>query len=144
MSTLENAIALAVQAHKGQRDKNDKPYILHPLRIMCRMQTESEMIVAILHDIVEDTTYTLDDLRRMGYEAKILDAVDCLTRREGESYEDYLERVKPNPLAVRVKLGDLEDNMDIRRIQELSQDDLARLQKYRRAYVSLLPLLDPK
>lgn len=138
MSNLENAISLAVQAHKGQRDKSGRPYILHPLRIMCRLQTDTEMIVALLHDVIEDTTYTLDDLDRMGYASEVIDAVDCLTHREGESYDDYLVRVQTNVIATRVKLYDLEDNMDVRRMKTIEERDVERLRKYRSAYATLL------
>src|SRR5689334_10259915 len=108
MAGLEDAILLAVEAHRGQRDRVGQPYILHPLRVMCRLQDEAARTAGVLHDVVEDTTYTLDDLRARGYPPDVLAAVDCLSRRSGESYEQYVERIKPNPLARRVKLADLE------------------------------------
>lgn len=142
MPTLEDAILLAVQAHRGQKDRADQPYILHPLRMMFRLRTEKEMMAAVLHDVVEDTAVTLGDLRAAGYPSEVIDAVDCLSRRDDESYEDFIERIKSNPLAVRVKLADLEDNMDIRRIRQVSEGDIERLQKYQRAWRALIKLVE--
>ena len=137
MPTLDDAILLAAQAHRGQKDKVGAPYILHPLRVMLRLKTEEEMMVAVLHDVVEDSAYTLADLERAGFPPHVMEAVDCLTRREGETYEAFIERLKPNPLARRVKLADLEDNLDIRRLPQLGEKDFERLQRYRRAWASL-------
>ena len=138
MSTLEQAILLAVQAHQGQRDKVGGPYILHPLRVMGRVRSEIAMMAAILHDVVEDTPYTLDDLREAGYPDAVIAAVDCLTRRSDETYEAFIERIKPNPLACAVKIADLEDNMDIRRLNTLSEKDVERLKRYQRAWSELI------
>src|SRR5215469_14471918 len=115
MSNLERAIAIAVEAHKGQKDKSGAPYILHPLRVMGRVNSNVEKIVAILHDVVEDTKWTFDDLRREGFSESIIQSIDCVTKREGEAYEDFVKRSASNPLAKRVKIADLEDNMDLRR-----------------------------
>ena len=134
---LEQAIQLAVQVHHGQRDKAGEPYILHPLRVMQRMETDWERIVAILHDVVEDTPITLADLRRAGFSHGVLVAVDCLTKREGESYAQFIQRAKANPIARRVKIADLEDNMDLRRLPHVSSRDRKRLEKYRRAQEKL-------
>lgn len=142
MASLENAISLAVQAHRGQKDYAGMPYITHPLRVMCRMKTQTEMMVAVLHDVVEDTHYTLDDLRKAGYPEEVVAAVDSLSRREGESYEEFIERITLNRLAMRVKLGDLEDNMDVRRNNDLTEKDLQRLNRYTRAWHRLTALLD--
>lgn len=137
MPTLEDAIRLALDKHHGQTDKSGAPYILHPLRVMAGMQTEAERIVAVLHDVVEDTDVTLDDLRRMGYSAEIVAAIDHLSRRDDETYEEFIQRIKPHPLAVRVKLGDLLDNMDIRRNAALDEKALERFQRYQKAWVEL-------
>jgi (p)ppGpp synthase/HD superfamily hydrolase len=128
---------LAVQAHQGQRDKAEAPYILHPLRVMLRMRSDVERMIAVLHDVVEDTPYTLLDLQQAGYPEQVLEALDCLTRRENETYEEFIERVKANPLARKVKIADLEDNMDIRRISDLQEKDVERLKRYRRAWLAL-------
>jgi (p)ppGpp synthase/HD superfamily hydrolase len=132
--TLEDAIALAVKVHRGQVDKGDQPYILHPLRVMFRLETDEERIVAVLHDVVEDSDTTLKDLREMGYSKKIVEAIDHLTRREDESYDEFVERAAANPLARRVKLADLEDNMDIKRYPSLNDTILKKLPQYHRAW----------
>jgi (p)ppGpp synthase/HD superfamily hydrolase len=134
MATLENAIALAVEAHRGQKDKNGGPYILHPLRVMFRVETDVERIVAVLHDVVEDTGRTFDDLRALGFSEEVLQALDCVTKRAGENYEDFVERSASNPIAHRVKLADIEDNMDVRRLPAVGDKDYARLQRYLKAW----------
>jgi (p)ppGpp synthase/HD superfamily hydrolase len=135
MPTLEETIALAVEAHRGQVDHVNQPYILHPLRVMFRLEEEADRVVAVLHDVIEDTGLTLEDLRRKGYGEDILAALDGVTRREGESYEDFVERSLAHPVSRRVKLADLEDNMDIRRLSTpLDEKDFNRLRRYRRAW----------
>lgn len=132
---LEKAIALAVEAHVGQRDKLGGPYILHPLRVMLRLQGETEKIVGILHDVVEDTEVSFEQLAQEGYSAEIIAALDGVTRRENESYSQFIERSLQNPISRRVKLADLEDNMNIRRLPvEFTKRDHERLQRYRRAW----------
>lgn len=137
MPTLEDAIALAVEAHRGQRDKAGQTYILHPLRVMLRLEGEAERMVAVLHDVVEDSACTLERLRGLGYPEEVLGALDCLTKREGETYEAFIERVLPHPLARRVKLADLEDNMDVRRLTAVTAKDAERLARYRAAWSRL-------
>ena len=130
MSQLENAIQIALKAHSGQKDKAGAPYILHPLRLMMKMKTEPEQITAVLHDVVEDSGVSLDDLREAGMPDEVVEAVDRLSRRDGEAYEDFILRLKPNALARRVKLADLEDNMDLARLSRVTQKDRDRLAKY--------------
>lgn len=132
--TLEDAILIAVQVHQRQKDKAGSSYILHPLRLMLRMKTEEEMIVAVLHDVVEDSNWTIAQLQQKGFPQGVLSAVDCLTRRAGESYEHFIARVQTNPIARRVKIADLEDNMNIRRFEKLTAKDLQRLEKYHQAW----------
>lgn len=131
---LDEALAIAARAHSGQTDKIGDPYILHPLRIMLRMKEETERIVAILHDVVEDSPVTLDDLRKAGFRDEVIQAVDCLTRRKGEDYESYVTRAAGNPLARLIKVADLEDNMDLRRRHGLAGKDKSRMARYRKAY----------
>ncbi len=138
MPTLEDAIALAVEAHRGQTEKAGQPYVLHVLRVMFRCNTDAERIVAVLHDVVEDTGRSFDDLRKLGYSEEILAALDCVTKRPGESYEQFVERAAQNPVARRVKLADLEDNMDLRRLPSIGQKDLDRLDRYVRAWRRLM------
>ena len=130
---LDKAIQCAVKAHAGQKDKAGAPYILHPLRIMMKMDSQAGMIAAMLHDVVEDSSVTLSDLRAEGFSEEVIAAVDHLTRREGEAYEIFINRLRHNPLAVKVKLADLEDNMDIRRIENVTERDIERMQKYQAA-----------
>ena len=134
MATVEDAVSIAARAHRGQKDKAGAPYLLHPLRMMLRMDTEAAMMAAVLHDVVEDTEWTLERLREAGFSDEVLEAVDCLTHREGESYQQFVERVRTNPIARQVKIADLEDNMNVRRIDQLGPRDLERLEKYHRAW----------
>jgi (p)ppGpp synthase/HD superfamily hydrolase len=134
MPTLEDAILLAVQAHHGQVDRIGRPYVLHVLRVMLRVQTDAERTVAVLHDLVEDTPHTLEELQDLGYAPEIVHAVDCLTRRHDETYEAYVDRAATDPIARRVKLADLEDNMDLRRLEDVNERDHERLGRYVRAW----------
>jgi len=135
--SLGAAIALAVDAHGGVLDKSGQPYILHPLRVIFRCQGEVERIVAVLHDVVEDTGRTFDDIRKLGFSEEVIAALDCVTKRDGETYEQFVERAAANPIARKVKLADLEDNMDVRRLPGVEQKDWERMQKYLRAWKRL-------
>ena len=137
---LDRAIELAKQHHEGQTDKAGKPYIEHPLRVMNQVESEEEKIVAVLHDIVEDTDISLDDLRNEGFSEKVVSAVECLTKQEGENYDSYIERISFNPLAVKIKLADLEDNRDLTRLPEVTDKDLKRIEKYDKALKKLTRL----
>jgi (p)ppGpp synthase/HD superfamily hydrolase len=136
LSQLEKAIAIALRAHEGTIDKAGQPYILHPLHLMMQMDTEEARITAVLHDVVEDSDITLADLANSGFSTKVLDALALLTHnKELVAYADYIAAMKGNPLAKKVKLADLEHNMDIRRLQApLSEEDLKRLNNYRLAW----------
>ncbi len=134
MPNLERAIAIAVEAHQGQKDKSGAAYILHPLRVMAGVNSDTEKIVAILHDVVEDTPWTLEHLRKEGFSEEVIQAIDCVTKRDGESYEEFVNRSATNPVARRVKIADLEDNMDIRRLGCITPKDSERLNKYLKAW----------
>ena len=134
---LKNAIFISIKAHNKQLDKNDQPYIGHLFRVMDAGQTLEEKIVGALHDLIEDTQVRLVDLTNEGFSEEIIDAVHALSKLENEDYEHYLQRVKKNDLAVRVKLNDLSDNMDIRRLDDLTDDDVVRMRKYLSAYKQL-------
>ena len=139
MSRLQRAIEIATEAHKGQFDKSGKDYIGHPLRVMEMGKTEEEKIAGVLHDVVEDSPWTFEALEEEGFSKDIIDALKCLTKRsENENYDEFIERVKKNPLAVAVKINDLSDNMDIRRLPYLSDKDIKRLKKYLKAYKKLI------
>jgi (p)ppGpp synthase/HD superfamily hydrolase len=132
--TLEDAIILAAGAHRGQADKAGEPYILHPLRVMLQLVDEEGRIAAALHDVLEDTATTADNLRDWGYGEKVVEALEALTRRDGESYADSIERAVRNPLARRVKLADLADNMNVHRLPAVGDADRDRLARYQAAW----------
>lgn len=137
MSTLDRAIVIATAAHGGQVDKAGAPYILHPLRVMLRLRTAEERIVGMLHDVVEDSAWTLESLRAEGFSEAVLRGIDAVTRREGESYEDFVLRAGRDPLGRPVKLADLEDNCDLSRLPAPTEQDQARVARYRRAIALL-------
>lgn len=138
MSTLERAIEIATEAHRGQLDKAGCDYIEHPLRVMAAGKSLDEKIVGVLHDVVEDTNWTFEDLAAEGFSAEVIEALRCVTKlSESEPYDKFIARVKRNPLAVAVKLNDLSDNMDIRRLPYLSDKDVKRLKRYLKAYKQL-------
>lgn len=131
---LEKAISIATQAHAGQTDKSGKPYILHVLRVMMKGKTEEEMMCGILHDLVEDTDWSFEKLKEEGFPEAVINALELVTRKNNESYSDFIERITGNDLAIRVKLNDLEDNMDVRRLNKVTEKDAERLSKYIKAY----------
>ena len=134
MSTLERAIVIAAEAHAGITDKGGAPYILHPLRMMMDLTSAEERIVAVLHDVCEDCPgWTFERLRGEGFSEEILAALDSVTKREGETYEEFALRAAINPIGRRVKLADLRDNSDLSRITNPSVKDHQRIAKYARA-----------
>lgn len=139
---LEKAIEIAVEAHRGQLDKAGKIYILHPMRVMLRGKNETEMIVGILHDVVEDTPVTLDMLQTEGFSTEILDALKCITKEKGEDYGHFIDRVLTNPLATQIKLYDIEDNLNRDRIPYPTAKDEERFAKYEKYHKIILQQLD--
>ena len=133
MSSLERAIAIAAKAHEGQVDKAGAPYILHPLRVLLRVATIDERIAAVLHDVVEDTDITIEHLRTEGFSETVLEAIESLTKRAGESYEAFVGRAATNTIGRKVKLADLAENSDLSRISVPTAKDHERVAKYRRA-----------
>lgn len=137
---LARAIAIATEAHAGQTDKAGAPYIEHPLRVMRAQSTEEARMVAVLHDVIEDCPgWTFGRLAEEGFSAAVLDALARVTKTVGESYEDFARRAAGNPVSRAVKLADLADNMDLSRLTEVTDKDLARLEKYRSALAILQP-----
>ncbi|WES98729.1 phosphohydrolase [Chryseobacterium arthrosphaerae] len=130
LNLLEKAISIAVQAHAGQTDKSGKPYILHVLRVMMKGKSEDEMIGWILHDLVEDTDWTFEQLKEEGFPQHIIAALELVTRKDREKYSDFIQRISGNPLAVAIKLNDLDDNMNVNRLNEVTVKDAERLSKY--------------
>ncbi|HEY9896833.1 MAG TPA: phosphohydrolase [Candidatus Sericytochromatia bacterium] len=139
---LGRAVAIAATAHQNQLDKANAPYILHPLRLLLRGQTPLEQIVAVLHDVVEDSDWTLEQLAAEGFPSEAIAALNCLTRQADESYDEFIDRVLTNSLAMRVKRYDLEDNMTLTRMAVLTAKDVERLQRYHAAYQRLLQALE--
>lgn len=132
---LEKAIQIAVKAHAGQTDKAGMPYILHCIRVMEKGETETEKICGVLHDLVEDTKWTFEDLKKEGFSDEVVNVIKCVTKNSSnENYEDFINRVLSNSIASKVKLNDLQDNMDISRLKEIKNKDLERLNKYIKAY----------
>jgi (p)ppGpp synthase/HD superfamily hydrolase len=137
MSTLERAIEIAAASHAGQQDKAGAPYILHPLRVMLSVTEPAQRIAAVLHDVVEDTAWTLDQLRSEGFGDDVIRAIDALTKRDGEDYFAFVERAGRDPIARAVKIADIRDNLDVTRIATVTDRDRARLDKYRQALARL-------
>jgi (p)ppGpp synthase/HD superfamily hydrolase len=137
LGVLDKAIALAVKAHSGQLDKAGRPYILHPLRLLLRFEDEKEMAVAALHDVVEDSDLSIEDLVNEGFSEDIVNAVDCLSRREAEEYDDFILRISKSQLAKKVKIEDIKDNLNLARLSEVTDKDLERVEKYHRALKKL-------
>lgn len=134
---VEIAIQRALTSHRGQADKAGQPYILHPLRLMARLDDPLAQCVALLHDTLEDSSTSAADLLNDGFPVEVVRAVEALTRGRAESYEDFIERVLLNPLAREVKLMDLEDNMNVLRLRGVADSDLRRIAKYHRAWLRL-------
>ena len=137
MSTLAKAIELAVRKHAAQEDKPGLPYVMHPLRLMERVEGTDAKMVAVLHDVVEDTNVTADDLRGLGFSEAVVAGVLSVSRQKGETYTDFVLRCKADPIGRRVKLADLIDNFNLPRtyvrIEKLDKD-LARLRRYVLSY----------
>lgn len=138
MANLEKAIALAAQQHEGQVDKGGQPYILHPLRLMLKMPDLDTQMIAILHDILEDTPTTAEDLAQFGFSTTIIQAIQALTKFDGESRIDAAHRAAKNPLARMVKLADVTDNMDLSRIPQPTAQDFSRLKEYEQVKTILM------
>jgi hypothetical protein len=127
---LEKAALICITNHAGQTDKAGKAYFQHPMRVALRCAGTEQKIVALLHDIIEDTSVTPEYLLEQGFSQTIVDAILSLTKREGESYEDFICRAAENPIGRVVKLQDLKDNLDVMRLNEVTNEDAQRLTKY--------------
>lgn len=127
---VNRALCLAYEAHQGQFDKSGVPYVFHPLHLAEQMPDEESIVAALLHDVVEDTDYSLEDLKSMGFPPKALEAVALLTHTGEEPYLRYVARIKENPIAKRVKLADLRHNSDLSRIRQVTERDRDRVEKY--------------
>ena len=129
----KKALKLSFEAHKDQLDKSGMPYVFHPFHLAEQMTDEDTTVVALLHDVVEDTDYTLDDLRVMGFNEKVIEAIGLMTHAEGVPYMEYVAKIKENPIAKAVKLADLTHNSDSSRLDNITEKDIARREKYKNA-----------
>lgn len=134
---LTQAIHLAISYHKGQVDKAGKPYIEHPLRVMNAVEGETEKIVAVLHDTLEDTSISLEEIEA-GFGSEVAAAILAVTRNKDEDYFDFIRRVKGNAISTKVKIADLQDNMNLSRLPVVTEQDRLRTSKYEKALTALL------
>jgi (p)ppGpp synthase/HD superfamily hydrolase len=141
MATLEKAISIAVEAHKGQVDKNNQPFILHVLRVMIAGRNDDERILGALHDSIEKTHWTFEELKAEGFNNKILDSLVCVTKKnENEDSQAFIERIKTNRLAIKIKINDLMDHLNLKNMSEVKKKDVNRFNKYLKAYQELINL----
>ena len=138
----KKALQLSFMAHKDQTDKSGMPYVFHPFHLAEQMPDEDTTIVALLHDVIEDTHYTLDDLRAMGFNEQVLDALALMTHDKRIPYMDYVAKIKGNKIARTVKLADLKHNSDLSRLNNVDEKAMKRIEKYRQA-IALLSEPDP-
>ena len=129
----KKALKLSFAAHKDQIDKSGIPYVYHPFHLAEQMDTEETVTVALLHDVIEDSDYTLDDIRDMGFPDKVVNALSLMTHDKSVPYMDYVAKIKENPIAKAVKLADLQHNSDLSRLDSVDQKALERVEKYRQA-----------
>ena len=134
---VKKAMAVAYEAHDGMYDRGGMPYIAHPLHVAEQMTTEDSTVVALLHDVVEDTNYTMGDLMRLGFKQEVLDALALLTHDKDVPYLEYVAKLKDNRIAREVKLADLKHNSDITRLPRVTREDLRRIGKYKKAIALL-------
>jgi len=139
MNLLGVAIAITAEVFRDKVDKGGHPYILHCLRVMNDVKHlgEAAMCVAVMHDVVEDTKYTINDIADLGFSEAVCYSLSNMTHRDGVSYEDYIKIIGTDPLATAIKLADLQDNSDITRLKGIRKKDLDRMEKYHKAYLYL-------
>lgn len=130
--TLQKAIAVAVVAHGGQEDKGGNAYIRHPLRVMEKLDTEDEMVCGIMHDVVEDTDITLNDLEVLGFTMSQIKVINALSKVKGQPHEEYISEIEKSPLATKIKILDMKDNTQLHRLKNitLTEKDQKRYQRY--------------
>ena len=131
---FEDIVDFMLKKHSGQKDKSGKPYIQHPMFVSSHCKTYEAKVVALLHDVLEDTDATIEDLKKIGLGQKEIDAIVLLTKPEKEDYMHYVKRVAQNPIAREVKMADLTHNMDLTRLDVITEKDIARTEKYKKAY----------
>lgn len=136
----KKAMKLIYEKHNGQLDKSGLPYVYHPLHVAESMDDENATLVALLHDIVEDTDMTFEELEKLNFNQEVIEALKLLTHEEGGDYFDYIKRISTNELAVKVKLADLKHNSDLTRLNQVTEKDLQRIEKYRKSIAYLTKL----
>ena len=129
----KKALKLSFEAHKNQVDKSGMPYVYHPFHLAEQMETEETVIVALLHDVVEDTDYTLEDISAMGFPDSVVEALALMTHDMSVPYMDYVAKIKSNPIAKAVKLADLKHNSDLSRLDVVDEKAIKRVKKYKGA-----------
>ena len=134
----QKAMKIAFEAHKNQTDKNGIPYIYHPVHLAEQMDSENTICVALLHDVVEDTSMTFEDLQAEGFSPEIIDALKLLTHDDAVPYMEYVKEIRKNPIATKVKLADLRHNSDLTRLDEVNEKALKRVEKYKKAIEMLI------
>ena len=134
----KKAMKIAFEAHKNQTDKNGIPYIYHPVHLAEQMDSENTICVALLHDVVEDTSMTFEDLQAEGFSPEIIDALKLLTHDDAVPYMEYVKEIRKNPIATKVKLADLRHNSDLTRLDEVNEKALKRVEKYKKAIEMLI------
>lgn len=134
MKLIETSLQIALRAYAGKTDKAGREYILHPLRVMAKMNTDLERSAALLHDVLEDSDLTAGELLAEGIPAEVVEAIQYLSKNEGEDYQNFVARAKRNKIAAKVKLADIEDNIDVLRLSSLNEWDFARIKKYHTAW----------
>lgn len=139
----KKAMKLCFEAHKEQVDKSGLSYVFHPFHVAEQMQDEVTTTVALLHDVVEDTDYSIKDLIDMGFPQAVTDALSLLTHDKSVGYFDYVSSIKSNPVARAVKIADLKHNSDLSRLDIITDDDMTRIEKYRRSLIDLLESENP-
>lgn len=133
MSGIEKALQIAMEAHRGQKDRAGVAYIMHPITVAASQKSEEAIITALLHDVVEDSDVTLEDIREAGFSDDVLEAISLLTHEDGVDYMSYVEQIKQNELAKAVKIADLMHNSDLSRLKSINQKDIERVEKYKKA-----------
>ena len=128
----KKALKLAYEKHNGQLDKSGLPYIFHPFHLAEQMDDEDSVIVALLHDVVEDTDVSVNGLEEMGFSERVIEAIKLMTHQKSTDYFEYIKRIAENPIAAKVKIADLRHNSDLTRLSSVTEKDRERVEKYKK------------
>lgn len=133
IKTIAKALEIAIQAHKGQTDKAGQPYIIHPITVALSQESEEAFVAAILHDVVEDSDYSIEDIASSGFSSEVVEAVRVLTHEKSVEYGEYIEAIRGNEIARSVKIADLMHNSDLSRLSVVTEKDIERCEKYKKS-----------